>query len=109
MELLAVGHADYAPRGRDIVCAGVSALLYGFLSYIRGLPPIATEGEAPYLQVEEGEGSLWVRTHGLDERDVLGWYVTEAGLLSIASAYPACVAVDSGDLSPKERSKHESI
>ena len=29
------GHAGYAPRGQDIVCAGISALAYGLLEYLR--------------------------------------------------------------------------
>ena len=103
MELSAVGHASYAPRGQDIVCAGVSALLYGFVAYLEGLSPIATEGGTPHLQVTESEGGLWVRTHGLGGKDIRGWEVTEAGLSRIALAYPACVAVERGDFSPQER------
>ena len=108
MELSAVGHASYAPRGQDIVCAGVSALLYGFIAYLESLSPIATEGaaasgEVPHLQVTESDGGLWVRTHGLGGGDIRGWEVTEAGLCRIASAYPACVAVERGEVSPQER------
>ena len=104
----AVGHASYAPRGQDIVCAGVSALLYGFIAYLEGLSPIATEGEVargeiPHLQVTESDGGLWVRTHGLGGKDIRGWEVTEAGLRKIALAYPACVAVERGEVSPQER------
>ena len=43
LELSAHGHAGYAPRGQDVVCAGVSALIYGFIAYLEGLLPIATE------------------------------------------------------------------
>ena len=39
MVLSAEGHAGMAPRGRDIVCAGVSALLYGFAAYLESLAP----------------------------------------------------------------------
>ena len=35
LEIFAEGHAGYAPVGQDIVCAGVSALLYGFVAYLR--------------------------------------------------------------------------
>lgn len=28
------GHANYAPEGQDIVCASVSALLYGLIGYL---------------------------------------------------------------------------
>ena len=39
LRLKAQGHAGYGPWGRDIVCSAVSALLYGFVAYLEGLPP----------------------------------------------------------------------
>ena len=96
LELTAVGHAEQAPRGEDIVCAGVSALLYGFIAYLETLPPIATAeegGEVPHLVCSEGEGLLRVKTRGLGGADLRGWEVTAAGLRLIESAWPACVAL----------------
>ena len=62
--ILATGHAGMAPHGRDPVCAGVSALLYGYLAYLEGLAPPSgrsdtadATGESPHLQVVEAEGS----------------------------------------------------
>lgn len=100
LELWARGHAGYASRGQDIVCAGVSALLFGYIAYLEGLSPSATEdgssseGGIPHLEITEGDGYLRVRTRGLVGQDVEGWRVTESGLSLIASAYPAYVAVD---------------
>lgn len=116
LELFAAGHAGYAPQGQDIVCAGVSALLYGFVAYLEALPPIATagepvsEGDHPHLEVREGDGYLWVCTHGLGGRDTDGFAVTEAGLRLLASAYPACVMLEREYPTPrKERgTNHES-
>jgi hypothetical protein len=74
--------------------------LYGFVAYLEGLSPIATAGDSgggkdsPHLEVREGDGELWVRTHGLGCRDTEGFSVTEAGLRLIASCYPAFVALD---------------
>ena len=34
MRISAKGHAGYAPRGKDIVCAGVSALMFGCIYYL---------------------------------------------------------------------------
>ena len=96
LEISAVGHAGQAPRGQDIVCAGVSALLYGFIAYLETLPPIATaeEGEGkPHLECSEGDGLLRVRTRGLGGADILGWRVTAAGLRLVEAAYPTCVAL----------------
>ncbi len=98
--LTAVGHAGYAPRGQDIVCAGVSALLYGFVAYLEGLSPIATaedpdgDGVAPHLEVSEGDGELRVKTRGLGGRDTAGFAVTAAGLRLIEACYPALVTLD---------------
>lgn len=96
LEMTAVGHAEQAPRGEDIVCAGVSALLYGFVAYLETLPPIATAeagGEYPHLECSEGEGLLRIKTRGLGGADTNGWRVTAAGLQLIEAAYPTCVAL----------------
>lgn len=98
LELLAEGHADYAPRGQDIVCAGVSALLYGYLTYLRELPPIATAEVSPpeerLWEIKEEDGRLWVRTRGLRGRDVEGFSSIEAGLRLLAGHYPHHVRLD---------------
>ena len=96
LEISAVGHAGVAPRGQDIVCAGVSALLYGFIAYLETLSPIATAeegGEVPHLVCSEGEGLLRVKTRGLGGADLRGWEVTAAGLRLIESAWPTCVVL----------------
>lgn len=98
VELFAHGHAGYAPHGQDVVCAGVSALLYGFVAYLEGLLPIATaealEGEIPRLEVREGAGSLWVETYGMGGKDLEGLSVIRAGLGLIEACYPAFVMLD---------------
>ena len=98
LELSAHGHAGYAPRGQDVVCAGVSALIYGFIAYLEGLLPIATEKAArdgtPRLEVEDKDGILRVRTYGMGGADIVGSAVIRAGLGLIASAYPSFVMLD---------------
>jgi hypothetical protein len=92
LEIFAEGHAGYAPVGQDIVCAGVSALLYGFVAYLRETLPIAKaedfrpNGRAPLWEVSEGDGRQWVRTHGSDGKDTAALAPIEAGLRLI----PAC-------------------
>ena len=109
----AFGHANTAPFGQDIVCAGVSALLYGFVAYLEGLSPIATAeasslgGEAPHLEVSEGDGELRVVTRGLGGRDVAGLDVSLAGLSLIAACYPAFVTLDVPTIGKREVNKHE--
>ncbi len=117
LEISAVGHADYAEWGRDIVCAGVSALLFGYLHYLLiHLPSaVADEGDdahdhrrrgdsgdrrvpsaqasSPVVVYRMDEGTLWVRTRGADGMDGKAWEVTQAGLALIEEAYPACVCL----------------
>ena len=100
VELCATGHAGYGPFGQDIVCAGVSALLYGLIAYLTGNSPIATAegphscGLTSHTEVREADGELWVRTHGTDGRVGVALEVTLAGLSLIARQYPAYVTLD---------------
>ena len=98
LELSAHGHAGYATRGQDVVCAGVSALIYGFISYLEGLLPIATEKTpregTPRLEVEDKDDILTVRTYGMGGADTAGLAVIRAGLGLIASCYPSFVMLD---------------
>ncbi len=73
------GHADYGPPGRDIVCAGVSALVYALAGYLTnreevselvmepGYVTVAAKGPSPALEV------------------------VCTGLRQLAAAYPQCV------------------
>ena len=110
VELSAHGHAGAAPRGQDVVCAGVSALLYAFVAYLEGLPPIATaeavEGKNPHLVVSEGDGLLEVKTFGLGGKDRDALAVICEGLGLIASRYPAHVMLDTH--THRKGDEHES-
>lgn len=47
------GHAEYAEHGKDIVCAGVSAITFGTANAIKqlvGLSIVASMGKAGFLQ-----------------------------------------------------------
>lgn len=86
MEMEAVGHAGYGPRGCDIVCAGVSALLFAYLRYLKELAPEIELAEVTWAQED---GRLWIRSRGFDGGDRRSLGVVEAGLRMIAHAYPA--------------------
>lgn len=120
LEISAVGHADFDTRGRDIVCAAVSALIFGFLHYLKTClktrPPSAAadeteatstvgrdgsggrrepagEGLSPAVEDRIEEGTVWVRTHGMNGTDEAAWAVTRAGLWLIARQYPDHVSL----------------
>lgn len=109
LEIHAVGHAEYAPRGKDVVCAGVSALLYGFVAYLKTLLSVATaKGEAcggELLQCKgyERDGELWVRTRGEVSRITEGFAVVEAGIRLLAKTYPDRIVVEKIDFTGRRR------
>ena len=76
------GHAGYAEKGKDIVCAAVSALVYAL---------IATLEEAGNIRetvIRPGYATVAAK-----ERD-RAFDVVRGGLGQIAARYPACVAVE---------------
>ena len=90
LEVEACGHAAYAPRGADVVCAGVSALLYGYLAYLRSVT--GEDGEMRgRVAFAEGDGYLRICTRCMKGCDAAAWAVVSAGLRLIADAYPAHV------------------
>ena len=91
MELEACGHANHGAIGHDVVCAGVSALLYGLTAYLQGQ---ATACPTGHLDRAEADGRLYLRTRGLTE-DEVAFAVTAAGLTLIAKAFPEAVSFTS--------------
>lgn len=80
------GHAGYAPRGRDIVCAAVSAAFQALINSVEGL----TDDRISY---KLKPGNSYIRFESLsEETDLLlrSFFIT---VNDIAEAYPECVAV----------------
>ncbi|MCJ1908704.1 ribosomal-processing cysteine protease Prp [Planococcus ruber] len=53
------GHADFAEHGRDLVCAGASAVSFGAVNAIMeltGIEPGITQSESGYLKVDFPDG-----------------------------------------------------
>ncbi len=71
------GHAAYAERGKDIVCAAVSALYYTLTEGIRQQAPaaIAVKGESVSLDLSSPAAAAIAKA-------------VMSSLLSIADAYP---------------------
>ena len=48
------GHADFAEKGSDIVCAGASAVSFGAVNaimYLTGIKPEIEQGEEGFLEL----------------------------------------------------------
>ncbi len=87
MELEAIGHANHGAIGRDIVCAGVSALLYSLAAYLEGQAAVCPTG---HLDRTEAAGRLYLRTRHLEGEET-AFAVTEAGLGLMQRAFPESV------------------
>ena len=91
------GHAGHAPRGQDIVCAGVSALALALTAYLRQ--------RTPALRCRTACGELLVCCPAGEGTDA-AFAMALTGLQSIAKTYPPWVEVDispSGQEEEKER------
>lgn len=75
------GHADYAPRGEDIVCAAMSALVYALIG--------ALEESDLLREVIVRPGFATVAAKKEDK----AFDVVRCGIGQIAARYPQCVKV----------------
>ncbi len=83
------GHAGVAPKGKDVVCAGVSAIAQAALM---GLEEMLGDG----VQAETGEGFLKVtvdQAAAADPGPASILRTLELGLLSIGRGHPGSVTV----------------
>jgi uncharacterized protein YsxB (DUF464 family) len=69
------GHAEYAPTGRDIVCAGISALHYALTAYL---------GQFNAYKID-------IKNLSSKQKGAVDSFVL--GAEGIAETYPECVAV----------------
>ena len=76
------GHAGYAKRGEDIVCAAMSALVYVQVRLLE------KAGTLEALEAEDG----FVRLH---LKDGARYEVLELGARWLGTEYPRCVRVNS--------------
>lgn len=77
------GHAGNAPRGEDIVCAAVSALVYALAGALE------EKGALRELVLRSGYAMVWAQEGCEAELSVL-----RCGLAQLAGKYPECVRVE---------------
>ena len=80
------GHAGFAPRGHDIVCAGVSALVQVFIASVEEL----TEDN---IKADIADGRAVIEYKNLSERGQLLKDSFLLGLEMIATEYPYHVRI----------------
>ena len=74
------GHAGYAPAGRDIVCAAVSALVYALAGYLE------ETGQAARSDIRRGYADI----EGAGDCGA-AFALVRCGIEQLAAAYPGCV------------------
>ena len=100
VEIAALGHAGYGPCGQDIVCAGVSALLYGLKAYLEEEPSLSAaedprgDGSQASYGIWEGDGEVRIRIVASSPAYREAVAVVIAGLGLMARVYPAYVTLD---------------
>lgn len=72
------GHADYAPHGKDLVCAGASAVSFGAVNAI-----IALTGRTPKIQQGSDGGFLKVEFPEDDEQEEAIQLIVRAMIVSL--------------------------
>lgn len=88
--LSVVGHANYAEYGKDIVCAGVSALVQALVGWIE-----ENAWKVECISVDPKEGEVIISCEGGEEIAAV-FNMTAVGLEQIAQSYPDNVQIDIG-------------
>ncbi|MGI5976167.1 MAG: ribosomal-processing cysteine protease Prp [Candidatus Limivicinus sp.] len=90
--LEARGHADYAPRGRDIVCAAVSSLIWALKAYVERMYGAGELIGRPLLEAENGRALICARPRREAAEKIRGAFeLTKAGFSLLAGNYPGNV------------------
>lgn len=85
--LVITGHAGYAEIGDDIVCAGVSAIVYTLLGWMEN-----NDEELEHKNVSIESGDVLIYCEG-GEKAATAFDMTAIGLEQIAQRYPDNVVI----------------
>lgn len=86
--LVVLGHADYAEYGKDIVCAGVSALVQALIGWIE-----ENHYKANGICVDIKDGEAIISCYG-DEDVAAVFNMASIGLEQMADSYPDQVQIE---------------
>lgn len=89
--LTVTGHANYAEYGKDIVCAGVSALVQALIGWIE-----ENYDKANCISVDAKNGEVIISCEGNDELSAV-FNMTTIGLEQLSYSYPDHVQIDISD------------
>ncbi|MBQ7975959.1 MAG: ribosomal-processing cysteine protease Prp [Clostridia bacterium] len=86
--LSVLGHANYAEYGKDIVCAGVSALVQALIGWIE-----ENHYKADCISIDTKNGEVIISCEGGEDIAAV-FNMASIGLLQIADSYPDHVQID---------------
>lgn len=86
--LSVVGHANYDEYGKDIVCAGISALVQSLIWWIE-----ENYYKGENIIIDAKEGAVIVSCEGGDDISAV-FNMTAIGLTQIADGYPSHAQID---------------
>lgn len=82
------GHAHYDERGKDIVCASVSAIVYALLGWLENNPD-----DLENVSTDVKSGNVLIECIG-GEYAAVAFSMAAIGLEQVAYTYPDHVAID---------------
>ena len=86
--LTVTGHAGYAEKGSDIVCAGASALVQALLGFVEEYPC-----EIECVSIDHSTGEVLISCRGGNDVTAV-FQMTALGLEQIAFTYPDYVEIE---------------
>lgn len=89
------GHAQFAPEGEDIVCAGVSTLVYTLAQIASFYYQQGKLKKKPKLQTDSADALIVVKPKTEYFGEVMhSFFHTQVGLGLLADNYPGCVELN---------------
>lgn len=82
------GHAGYSPKGQDIVCAGVSAIVYALIGWLEN-----NSEDTRFVSIDENNGEAVIACEG-DEKVSAVFYMAAIGIEGIMNTYPSHVDIE---------------
>ena len=89
----AAGHSGFGEKGRDVVCAGVSTLIFTTYYYLRKLQDVGYIG---YLEKTEADGEVSISARCAEgEQTILktAFEMALTGFEMLAENFPQCVTI----------------
>lgn len=88
-KLTVKGHAKSAPKGEDLVCAGVSALVYTLAANVTHLCEDKSHCRRPVIKLNDGDATIACSpVHGMKALTTLTFNTVCVGFELLAAEYP---------------------